>query len=253
MARNTSPVKLAKEATAALKSLGNSRSAERALYYFKPHEPIRVYGVSTPVTRKLAGELLQRVRGQWSVDEAVEFCDILIRNRHLEAKFVGMLVLSRYKKEFSRDVIRRVEKWLAGDYCADWASTDALSTLVISELIRRFPDLVAKTRGWTRSRNLWLRRAAAVSLTPLARRGQLLDESYQVAESLFRYPEDLIHKATGWLLREAGKTDPARLERFLLESGPKIPRTALRYAIERFPAAKRKWILVSTQTKSIGG
>jgi 3-methyladenine DNA glycosylase AlkD len=56
-----------------------------------------------------------------------------------------------------------------------------------------------------------------------------------------------MHKATGWLLREAGKTDPARLKRFLLQHGPAIPRTALRYAIERFPAAARAELLQTTR------
>lgn len=67
-----------------------------------------------------------------------------------------------------------------------------------------------------------------------------MDDAYAIAESLYKYPEDLIHKATGWMLREAGKPDPARFEGFLLKHGPKIPRTALRYAIERFPPEKRK-------------
>jgi len=81
---------------------------------------------------------------------------------------------------------------------------------------------------------------------PLARHGKALDEAYRVAAALREDREDLIHKATGWLLREAGKTDPARLERFLLAQGPRLPRTALRYAIERFPAARRRRLLVQT-------
>jgi 3-methyladenine DNA glycosylase AlkD len=64
---------------------------------------------------------------------------------------------------------------------------------------------------------------------------------------LLPYPEDLIHKANGWLLREAGKADPRRLEAFLLEHGSRIPRTTLRYAIERFSPAKRKSLLAKTK------
>jgi 3-methyladenine DNA glycosylase AlkD len=75
----------------------------------------------------------------------------------------------------------------------------------------------------------------------------MLDDAYAIAESLFKYPEDLIHKATGWMLREAGKPDPTRLEGLLLENGPKIPRTTLRYAIERFPPEKRKTLLEKTK------
>jgi 3-methyladenine DNA glycosylase AlkD len=58
-----------------------------------------------------------------------------------------------------------------------------------------------------------------------------------------------MHKAVGWLLREAGKADMKRLERFLLDNGPKIPRTSVRYAIERFSKADRKRLLEATRPK----
>ena len=74
-----------------------------------------------------------------------------------------------------------------------------------------------------------------------------LDAAYEIAGSLLGDREDLIHKATGWLLRECGKTDTGRLERFLLRHGPGIPRTTLRYAIERIPARRRKEILEATR------
>jgi 3-methyladenine DNA glycosylase AlkD len=118
---------------------------------------------------------------------------------------------------------------------------------VLGPLIRRHPTLTSKLKTWTGKRNLWLRRASAVGIIHSARRGERLDDAYAIAESLFKYPEDLIHKATGWMLREAGKPDPARLESFLLKHGPKIPRTTLRYAIERFPPEKRKTLLEDTK------
>ncbi len=62
--------------------------------------------------------------------------------------------------------------------------------------------------------------------------------------------EDLIHKAVGWMLREAGTTDMRRLERFLKVEGPKIPRTTVRYAIERFPKDQRKRLLEATRPRS---
>jgi 3-methyladenine DNA glycosylase AlkD len=95
---------------------------------------------------------------------------------------------------------------------------------------------------------LWVRRAAAVSLTPLARRGENLDTAYSVATALLDSREDLMHKAVGWLLRECGKTDERKLEAFLLQKGPGVPRTALRYAIERFPPARRRRILEETRS-----
>jgi 3-methyladenine DNA glycosylase AlkD len=122
---------------------------------------------------------------------------------------------------------------------------------VIASILRRRPHHLPTMTGWARSRSLWVRRAAAVALIPMARRGQALDVAYDVAARLLDDEEDLIHKATGWLLREAGKADPVRLERFLLAQGPRLPRTALRYAIERFPPTRRHRLLSQT-SRSVG-
>jgi 3-methyladenine DNA glycosylase AlkD len=70
-----------------------------------------------------------------------------------------------------------------------------------------------------------------------------------VARQLHPDSEDLIQKAVGWTLREAGKTDMDRLERYLIRHGARIPRTTVRYAIERFPPEKRRSLLVATKTK----
>jgi len=78
----------------------------------------------------------------------------------------------------------------------------------------------------------------------LARKGQFLDEVYSIAEALLAdKSDDLVQKANGWVLREAGKTNPDRLESFLLAHYSNVPRTTLRYAIEKFPPEKRKAIL----------
>ena len=94
---------------------------------------------------------------------------------------------------------------------------------------------------------MWVRRASAVALVPLVRRGLQLDLAYDIAARLHADREDLIQKAVGWMLREAGKADAARLERYLRAHGPSIPRTTLRYAIERFPKAKRTVLMRMTR------
>ena len=98
-----------------------------------------------------------------------------------------------------------------------------------------------------------MRRTAVVPFVPLARKGRQLDAAYGVVLSLVDDREDLIHKACGWLLREAGKTDSGRLERFVRRHGPRLPRTALRYAIERFPAAQRARLLAETRAPLTAG
>jgi 3-methyladenine DNA glycosylase AlkD len=245
-----SPEQLAKRTIRELKAAADPHVAAGARAYFKAYDDVDFFGVKTPAIRRIERNLYEQIRGDWRFQDAVNYCDILIRRRELEAKNAGIFLLARYKKAFDKSLLTKIEGWLAGDHCGDWASVDSLSSAVIGPLIERRPELAPNLKAWTRKRNLWIRRAAAVGMIQSARRGKRLDEIYEIAESLFKYPEDLIHKAAGWLLREAGKTDAERLEDFLLTHGPRIPRTTLRYAIERFSPEKRNLLLARTKLKN---
>lgn len=88
--------------------------------------------------------------------------------------------------------------------------------------------------------HLWSQRMALVSTLAFIRKNQFAD-TFAVAEKLLSHPHDLIHKAMGWMLREVGKRNEEALEDFLTDHRGQLPRTALRYAIERLPAARRQW------------
>ena len=90
--------------------------------------------------------------------------------------------------------------------------------------------------------NLWSQRIAIVSTMALIRLGQFSD-TFAIAEILLSHKHDLIHKAIGWMLREVGKRNTDALEEFLHDHVRKMPRTALRYAIERFEPARRRYYL----------
>ena len=106
--------------------------------------------------------------------------------------------------------------------------------LLESRFIKPFAHRVAHSHLWRFTRTS-------------VRRGTALDDAYETARRLQSDGEDLIQKAVGWMLREAGKADPVRLERFLRREGRRTPRTTLRYAIERFPPVKRRELLASTR------
>ena len=105
----------------------------------------------------------------------------------------------------------------------------------------------APLRRLARSRLLWERRIAIVATQYLIARGQFAD-TLTIAALLFGDPEDLIHKATGWMLREVGKRDERTLTRFLDRHAGRMPRTALRYSIERLsPPKKRRYMSMPRQ------
>jgi 3-methyladenine DNA glycosylase AlkD len=244
-----SPKQLADQALRELKSAADDGTAKRAMTYFKPGDAVAVFGVATPMQRRIAAGLFQTVRGDWTIDQALSFCNILIKRRELESKNTGMFLLARYKKDFKPQLLEEIEDWLANDHCGNWAATDALCSELLAPLVRQHPVLIPRLKRWAGDHNLWLRRASIVGMIHCARRGEYLDDVYEIAESLLDYGEDLIHKANGWILREAGKADQKRLERFLLDRGPGIPRTTLRYAIERFSPETRKVLLEKTRAR----
>jgi 3-methyladenine DNA glycosylase AlkD len=215
--------------------------------YFRGPVDLAFYNVGTATMRAIARSVYARRRDEWSIDKAMAFAGRLMPDRHLEAKGVGIEVVARYRRTFTPRLLAGWKRWLSNNWSANWATTDAICGMLIGPLLVAHSELAPKMRAWSRDRNLWVRRASAVGLIALARRGQALDVLYDVAKTLHRDDEDLIQKAVGWTLREAGKADERRLERYLLANGPSIPRTTVRYAIERFPITKRRTLLTSTR------
>ena len=244
------PRQLAQRARAEFRKAADPRIAAGQRAYFKKWEKVLFYGIMTPDLRTIERGLYHLVRKDWSYADAVAFCELLIRDRYMESKSLGLTLLARYHRRFEEDLLGPVHRWLERDLCDNWAVTDQLSTQIVSRVIDKFPPLAATVESWSRSPNLWVRRASAVSFVKLAGKGRHLDRAYRVVTVLQPDPHDLIHKATGWLLREAGKADARRLERYLLRYGALIPRTAIRYAIERSPETQRRRILQITRGKS---
>ncbi|MBL7082955.1 MAG: DNA alkylation repair protein [Candidatus Aminicenantes bacterium] len=245
------PAQIAKFALAYFKEKANAEKAEQVQRYFK--EPVKVYGLSAKPMHDLAKELYKKIKPYWSVNEAIELCEILLPNPFMEAKGIATLLLIRFRKNFPKELFFKIEEWLSANYCNNWAAVDMLCPVAMETLLIKYPELREKIMEWPASLNRWVRRAAAVSFIKLARQGKQLDLVYRIALSLFPDDDDLVQKANGWLLREAGKSNHIRLENFLLKHGPAIPRTTLRYAIERFEEKKRKKMLIETKAKKEKG
>jgi 3-methyladenine DNA glycosylase AlkD len=241
------PRQLAAEARRHLKAQAAHWPARRATTFFKPEEEVYTIGLSTPKLRQIERRLAEAVRGAWGYPEAVEFADLMLRERYLEARSLGLMLLARYHAELPPEFLNRARDWLAAGRLDNWALTDQLGTKLLAPLLQRQGALAEKLKDWVGSRNLWLRRAALVALVPLARRGLHLALAYSIVTKLQSDSSDLIQKAAGWLLRECGTTNPRRLATYLAAHGPRVPRTTLRYAIERLPKPQRDDLLQRTR------
>ena len=231
---------------AALKRAGTPERAKGAAAYFKAYERLTFFGVDSPTVRRMAAAIRREEGRGWSLKEAVAFADAMIARPQLEAKGLGVCVLGKFRAEFTPALLPQTKRWLA-NHCTDWASTDTLCGEVIGPLLVAHPELVPRLRAWRTSRDLYVRRASAVALLKLAGRGDALDEAYDAALALGGEPHHLLQKAAGWVLREAGKADMARLEKFLRAHGPRLSRTTIGYAVERFAPEKRKALLAATR------
>jgi 3-methyladenine DNA glycosylase AlkD len=243
--KRPNPREVARAALNRLESRADPVKARGAERYFKG--TVKCFGVAAPEIHALAAELYGLIKRDWTVGDAVELCDILFPRPELEAKAVGALILVRFDKDFTPAFFTKAKSWLAADLLDNWASVDCFCTQAMGAFLQRYPAYVDKIKVWAFHRNRWVKRASLVSFIKPAKKKEFLPAIYEISASVFPVDDDLIHKANGWLLREAGKTDPGRLERFLLARGPAIPRTTLRYAIERFPGPKRKALLRDTR------
>jgi 3-methyladenine DNA glycosylase AlkD len=163
----------------------------------------------------------------------------LVRSPYNEERLLALLIWEgQYRKGDAgakQAVYRGYLKNL--DRVNNWNLVDASAPYIVgAHLVSRSRALLFKL---ARSKNLWRRRIAIVSTLHFIRRGDFQD-ALRLAAQLLRDEHDLIHKACGWMLREIGKKDIKPLEAFLRKHASRMPRTMLRYAIERFPERERQ-------------
>lgn len=238
------PTAVAADMAQTLRSWRDPGRAAGVQRYFKVR--VEALGIETERLRVFGAEQVRRLRPHWTAKHALRACEALLREPEIECRGLGLFLLTGFQIGLDSTFLQRAEAWL-GSYLDNWALVDSFCSSILSPLLDREPTMEEALGRWSVSEGLWLRRAALVTLIPGVRRGRRLDLAYRLAQEHLGDPEDLMHKATGWLLREAGKPDVSRLRRFLRKQGPGIPRTALRYAIERFPAVERQSLLRETR------
>jgi 3-methyladenine DNA glycosylase AlkD len=239
------PKGAAREALAFMKANADEARAASFQRYFK--EPVEAYGVEYAALKARRKEVAARVRGAWTLNDALLYCEEMLKDPNLEPRGNAFQTVGDFVEEAGPELLEQVHRWLESS-CGNWGLVDNLVPAVLSPLLQKYPELVGVVLGWTSSPVVWVRRGSAVAFVSLMDDPVMMDAGYEVALRLQEDDADLIQKAVGWMLREAGKVDRTRLETFLLEQGSRTPRTTLRYAIERFPKEDRKRIMEATRS-----
>ena len=221
------------EIRADLNRRGSPNHADRVKQYFK--EPIETHGLTAPQEKELAKKYYPRVKGD--LQKAIEVTQELIASKTLDEAQVGIRILGRMRRHLTPDHFDTLDAWV--DHLTNWANTDGLSTWLTAETIRKDPTLHRRLLDWTSSENRWRRRAAAVSLVPIARKGDMLEEALAIADRLMTDGDDMVQKGVGWLLKEASKEHPEEIREYLLKWREEAPALTLRYASEKLPKDRR--------------
>jgi 3-methyladenine DNA glycosylase AlkD len=218
-----------------LRRLGSPEIAEHSQRFFKTGpgqygEGDRFIGIRVPVLRKFAKQ-----HRELPIPDVERFLQSAIHEERLLALLMLVTRYARGDAAIREEVFDLYCRNMA--FVNNWDLVDCSAHKIIG------PHLEGKSKRnlhqWSNSKNLWERRIAIIATYAYIKQDEF-DETLAIAKTLLRDQEDLIHKAVGWMLREIGKRDQAVEETFLMEHCRVMPRTMLRYAIERFPEAKRK-------------
>jgi 3-methyladenine DNA glycosylase AlkD len=195
-------------------------------------------GLKTPVLRKVSNRVFRSEVRQYPKDEVLDLCDVMLASGRRYMRFFAFDWAIKLAESYERKDFARFERWLK-KYVDNWGSCDHLCGALGMALVK-FPDLSPRRMRWAVSRNMWLRRASAVCLIDPVKRGLLLKDVFKTAERLLNDEEDLVQKGYGWMLKVTSDYFFDEAYKFVMKYKDKMPRTALRYAVEKWPAAPRR-------------
>ena len=219
-----------------LKSNINAQAKESFQRFFK--EPVKYYGVKTEIVRKIAEKFWPQIE---RLDKEVIFCicEELFRSEFMEEAFVVAFWLPNYIEKLEPGDLATFKFWIE-HYVDNWAKCDSLCNHTVGDLIQKFPTLISELKDWAKSKNRWLKRSAAVSLVIPARRGLFLEEALGICDDLLSDPDEMVQKGYGWLLKEESKMNQNEVFNFVVRNKRRMPRIALRYAVELMPETLRE-------------
>lgn len=201
--------------------------------FFKQGEQAKIYGVRMFEVGKIAKEFYKEVSGRTKA-EIFSLCDLLWQSGYLEEAVVACECAYSLRKQYEPDDFKVFERWLLA-YVDNWASCDTLCNHTIGSFVEQYPDYISKLKAWTESDNRWVRRGAAVTLIIPARKGLFLEDILEIATVMLCDRDDMVQKGYGWMLKAASEAYRDEVFDFVVRHKATMPRTALRYAIEKMP------------------
>jgi 3-methyladenine DNA glycosylase AlkD len=209
-----------------------------ALWMARTPANLKGMRLRTPAVRAVSRDLFREVRDATKA-QIFDFCEQLLATRDSDARLIAFDWAFRCRKHYAGADFDRFERWLV-QFVDGWDSCDDFCTHAFGSLVYRYPECLPAVKVWTQADNRWLRRAAAVVLIYGARRHSLHTAAFEIADLLLLDEDDLVQKGYGWLLKEVSKRAPQPVFDYVMQRKAGMPRTALRYAIEKLDPALRQ-------------
>ncbi len=230
--------KLISEVRNKLRNSSDIKTLESSKRFFKKGEEARVYGVRMGEVGKIGKELSKQLKGQ-SKGFIFSICKELWQSKYLEEAIIACKLSESLSKQYEPSDFMVFENWIK-HYVNNWADCDTFCNHTVGNFIMKYPEYINKLKIWATSPERWLKRASAVSLIVPARRGLFLSDIFEIADILLTDKDDMVQKGYGWMLKVAADAHRKEVFDYVMSKKAIMPRTALRYAIEKMPEEMRK-------------
>jgi len=214
-----------------LKQNSDPRTASTGQNFFK--EKVKIYGVKTALVSRISKAFDKEILAM-DKKEVFALCDELWQSGFMEESFIACHFAYIVRKNFEPADFKVFEKWV-NNYVYNWASCDTLCNHTIAAFVEMYPGYLKNLKKWARSENRWVKRASAVTLIIPARHGKFLKDIFEIADILLLDSDDLVQKGYGWMLKAASEAHQKQVFNYVMKNKATMPRTALRYAIEKMP------------------
>jgi 3-methyladenine DNA glycosylase AlkD len=214
----------------------DEKTRESAQRFFK--EAVKFHGAKSAIVKKIAAKYLKEIKGR-DKQEIFSLCEELLQANYGEEAFIAFEWAYSLRRAYKPEDFPVFERWL-DQYVDNWAKCDTLCNHTLGTFLEMYPQFMEELRGWARSENRWLRRASAVTLILPARKGMFMKEVFEISNLLLLDRDDMVQKGYGWLLKEASRKHQSEVFDYVMRCKANMPRTALRYAIEKMPPDLRK-------------
>jgi|SRR5690554_5450928 len=196
-------------------------------------EGVKSLGVPTAIVNTLAKKYYQLIKNE-NKAFIYQQCESLWQSGIMEEAITACNWSYAARKKFEPDDYDVFIRWLK-NYVTNWATCDTFCNHTFGTFIEMYPEYCLKLKEETNSPNRWVRRGTAVTFIVPARKGKFLKTIFEISDRLLTDNDDMVQKGCGWVLKEACKQNQEEVFSYIIIRKAKMPRTILRYAIEKMP------------------